>query len=67
MEEFKKQGGILKGREERQDAFEGEPRSVGGALGGSGADFQTKPHSNLSEKLDPRTDSNLDGKRGVLS
>ena len=35
MADFKKQGGVLTGREERYDGFEGEPRSVGGALGGS--------------------------------
>ncbi|KAF2084455.1 hypothetical protein K490DRAFT_49134 [Saccharata proteae CBS 121410] len=34
MSDFKKQGGVLGGREERYDGFEGEPRSVGGALGG---------------------------------
>ena len=32
MEDFKKQGGVLTGREERYDGFEGEPRSVGSAL-----------------------------------
>ena len=37
MNEFKQQGGSLSGREERTDAFAGEPRSVGGTLGGSGA------------------------------
>jgi len=37
MAEFQKQGGSLGGREERTDAFAGEPRSVGGTLGGSGA------------------------------
>jgi hypothetical protein len=31
MSEYKKQGGVLTGREERYDGFEGEPRSVGGA------------------------------------
>jgi hypothetical protein len=35
MTDFKKQGGTLNGRGERYDAFEGEPRSVGRALGGS--------------------------------
>ena len=35
MADFKKQGGSLTGREERYDGFEGEPRAVGGALGGS--------------------------------
>lgn len=33
MSDFKKQGGVLSGREERYDGFQGEPRSVGGALG----------------------------------
>ena len=33
MAEFQKQGGILTGREERYDWFEGEPRSVGGNVG----------------------------------
>ncbi|TVY27281.1 hypothetical protein LHYA1_G003410 [Lachnellula hyalina] len=37
MGEFKSQGGSLGGREERTDAFGGEPRSVGGTLGGAGA------------------------------
>lgn len=38
MADFKKQGGVLTGREERYDGFEGEPRSVGGNLGaGAGA------------------------------
>lgn len=35
MADFKKQGGSLSGREERYDGFEGEPRAVGSALGGS--------------------------------
>lgn len=33
MAEFKRQGGVLTGREERFDFFEGEPRSIGGSLG----------------------------------
>lgn len=33
MVDFKKQGGVLVGREERWDSFDGEPRSVGGNLG----------------------------------
>merc|ERR1711964_943726 len=37
MDEFKKQGGHLSGRDERTDAFAGEPRSVGGTLSGAGA------------------------------
>ncbi|PVH77232.1 hypothetical protein DL98DRAFT_656899 [Cadophora sp. DSE1049] len=46
MDEFKKQGGHLSGRDERSDAFAGEPRSVGGTLGGSGAHGTTS----LTEK-----------------
>lgn len=32
MSEFKKQGGVLEGREERYDSFEGEPKHIGGTL-----------------------------------
>ncbi|KAF2018734.1 hypothetical protein BU24DRAFT_488810 [Aaosphaeria arxii CBS 175.79] len=32
MAEFKEKGGILGGREERYDGFEGEPRNIGGAV-----------------------------------
>jgi hypothetical protein len=41
MADFKKQGGVLTGREERFDGFEGEPRSVGGALGAGEAALAT--------------------------
>eukprot|EP00388_Colpodella_angusta_P048235 GDKK01075536.1.p1 GENE.GDKK01075536.1~~GDKK01075536.1.p1 ORF type:complete len:264 (+),score=61.17 GDKK01075536.1:79-870(+) len=37
MDEFKRQGGSISGREERTDAFSGEPRATGGVLGGHGA------------------------------
>jgi hypothetical protein len=37
MSEFRNQGGHLNGREERSDAFAGEPKAVGGTLGGHGA------------------------------
>lgn len=37
MDDFKRQGGHLSGREERSDAFAGEPKAVGGTLGGAGA------------------------------
>ncbi|KAF2704563.1 hypothetical protein K504DRAFT_485143 [Pleomassaria siparia CBS 279.74] len=33
MNEFKKKGGALGGREEKYDGFEGEPKNIGGALG----------------------------------
>merc|ERR1712072_1460359 len=45
MDEFKKQGGHLSGRDERTDAFAGEPRSVGGTLGGAGAHDTHGTHS----------------------
>ncbi len=48
MDEFKRQGGSLTGREERTDAFGGEPRSVGGTLGGAGA----KGTTSLTESED---------------
>ena len=79
MADFKKQGGSLTGREERYDGFEGEPRAVGSALGGSSSIGTTGtgltggrhsgqttagPHSsNVENKLDPRVDSDLDGSR----
>ncbi len=72
MADFKKQGGSLTGREERYDGFEGEPRAVGGALGGhssstTGTGFSgTGPHhSSLENKTDPRVDSDMDGSRGM--
>lgn len=68
MADFKKQGGSLQGREERYDGFEGEPKAVGGALGGSHHPSGTTagPHSsNLENKLDPRVDSDRDGSRNL--
>lgn len=32
MDEFKKKGGVLGGRGERYDGFEGEPKHIGGTL-----------------------------------
>lgn len=37
MADFKAQGGNLDGRTERTDAFAGQPKAVGGTLGGHGA------------------------------
>ena len=64
MADFKKQGGSLTGREERYDGFEGEPRAVSSALGGSsttgthtgiGSTTTAGPHqSNFLNKADPR-------------
>lgn len=50
MDEFKRQGGSLGGREERTDSFEGEPRSVGGTLGGTGARGTTSLTENDSTR-----------------
>ncbi|KAK5007043.1 hypothetical protein LTR28_005744 [Elasticomyces elasticus] len=44
LSEFKKQGGVLTGREERYDGFEGEPRSVGGALASETAGLTSAGH-----------------------
>jgi len=46
MSDFKKAGGVLEGRGERYDAFEGEPRSVGGALSGGGVQTNDRNGSN---------------------
>ena len=85
MADFKKQGGSLTGREERYDGFEGEPRAVGGALGGhstqattgttgttgttdtTGTDYDntTRTKPSMMDKLNPRTDADGDGVRGI--
>lgn len=119
LSEFQRNGGTLSGREERTDAFEGDPKPVSSALGGTpvtGATASTgighnhghgvgqtglgsgtsttghhthvgtdgvigqgnttsshtgtsgvAPHkSSLLNKLDPRVDSNNDGKPGFM-
>lgn len=64
LEEFKRQGGTLTGREERFDGFEGEPRAIGSTLGGTSTGRNTGTHSShLENKLDPRVDSDRDGSR----
>ena len=66
LEDFKRQGGTLTGREERFDGFEGEPRAIGTTLGGTSTGRNTGPHSSqLENKLDPRVDSDRDGSRGL--
>ena len=61
----------MTGREERYDGFEGEPRAVGSALGGSssgltGSTGTSGPHSSsLANKADPRVDSDRDGSRNL--
>ncbi|KAF4634068.1 hypothetical protein G7Y89_g4047 [Cudoniella acicularis] len=60
MSEFQRQGGHLGGREERTDAFAGEPRSVGGTLGGAGA----KGTTSLTEE-EGLTGSRRNGSHGT--
>ncbi|KAK5696549.1 hypothetical protein LTR97_007852 [Elasticomyces elasticus] len=65
MSDFKNQGGVLSGREERYDGFQGEPRQIGGALGGerdaglSGASAMGA--SGLEGRSTDTTGSNLTG------
>ena len=78
MTDFKSQGGSLTGREERYDGFEGEPKTVGGALGshhhGTGATDSgtgtatgtgTGQKASLLDKLNPRKDADGDGRAGI--
>jgi len=55
MEEYQRQGGVLGGREERYDGFEGEPRNIGGALSGKGHhshhSHHDSHHSNNAENI----------------
>jgi len=50
MSEFRAQGGHLDGREERTDGFKGEPKAVGGTLGGKGAHGTTSLTENDSSR-----------------
>jgi len=49
MDDFNRQGGSLTGREERTDSFAGEPKAVGGTLGGHGARGTTSLTENDSD------------------
>jgi hypothetical protein len=46
MADFKKQGGSLTGREERYDAFEGQPKTIGKSLG---SDHQHDQHQHAGQ------------------
>ncbi|RYP40885.1 hypothetical protein DL767_001366 [Monosporascus sp. MG133] len=64
MDEFKRQGGALGGREERFDAFEGEPKNIGSGhtldlKKDSGYDERNPPKGVFHGDVDP-----LDGKTG---
>lgn len=78
MDEFKHKGGVLSGREERYDEFQGVPKNIGaGSAGGFGHvrdgttghtgshSDPTGPHdSRLANKADPRVDSDRVGSAG---
>jgi hypothetical protein len=66
MDEFKRQGGHLSGREERTDAFGGEPRSVGGTLGGAGAKGTTSLTENDTTRNGHHHNEHL-GSTGISS
>jgi len=59
MDDFKRQGGQLNGREERSDAFGGEPKAVGGSLGGAGAKGTTSVTEPDNSYGSHRTGQNL--------
>lgn len=61
MDEFKAQGGALGGREERSDAFAGEPRAVGSTLGGGGSHTLGGPGAAGTTSV---TDGNMNGVSG---
>jgi hypothetical protein len=74
IDEFKHKGGVLSGREERYDEFEGVPKNIGGGTAGgfghirdghsshTGHSTTAGPHdSNLANRADPRVDSDRSG------
>jgi len=94
MSEFKAEGGSITGREERNDAFAGAPKTVGSTIGGQGAhgttsltaeerasgattgtsgtttgldSSETGKKPSLMDKLNPKKDTNNDGKAGFMS
>ena len=50
MSDFKSKGGVLGGREERYDGFEGEPKNIGGSLGSLKSSHQHKHDSALGSE-----------------
>ncbi|KAK4544944.1 hypothetical protein LTR36_003849 [Oleoguttula mirabilis] len=65
LADFKKQGGVLSGREERYDGFEGEPRSVGGALGSGTHESSSMGASGLEGRSTDQFGSNTSGTSGL--
>lgn len=69
MDEFKRKGGVLGGREERYDAFDGEPKHIGGLSTGlqEGVSKRDSHHGdNITGKHAPHGDLNhRDGREGL--
>jgi hypothetical protein len=71
IDEFKHKGGVLSGREERYDEFEGVPKNIGGGTAGGFGNVRDGHHShnttagphdsNLGNRADPRVDSDRSG------
>lgn len=76
LQQFQQQGGAIKGRETVVDSFQGEPQNIGNTTGVSGhhngydnaahTGHATNTKPSLLQKLNPKTDTDGDGKRGVL-
>jgi len=71
MDQFKAKGGVLTGREERYDEFEGIPKGIGGGTASGlgavrGVEYKTDHKPSLMDKLNPKVDSNSDGKAGFM-
>ncbi|KAK5112610.1 hypothetical protein LTR62_003925 [Meristemomyces frigidus] len=78
MADFQKQGGVLSGREERYDGFQGEPRQIGGnhetsqmgasgLAGGSTGLTGTNTHSSSHDRRDERElEREQGGKPGLM-
>lgn len=87
MDQFKAKDGVLTGREERYDEFEGVPKGIGGSTAGGlgaahgsehgavrgsehgavrGSEHKTSHKPSLMDKLNPKVDSNGDGKAGFM-
>jgi len=79
MAEFKQGGGVINGREERRDRFDGEPKGISSHLGGSHSVTQSGAettgsnrqqttagsYDNAGKNLDPRVDSDMDGSHNM--
>lgn len=66
MNEFQSQGGALGGREERTDAFAGEPRAVGSTLGQGGSHNIGGPGAAGSTSITDGNNQTYSGERGGM-